>query len=112
MKQAGIYVNDVFCGILTEDEEGFHFSYDEMYLDDKDAVPVSPTMPLTKEQYNKEMMFPVFDGLIPEGWLFLDDGQFRYALQELFPDRHRKVRIRSVTRIRFAGSTAGRPCRL
>lgn len=26
MKQAGIYVNDVFCGILTEDEEGFHFS--------------------------------------------------------------------------------------
>ena len=24
MKQAGIYVNDVFCGVLTEDEEGFH----------------------------------------------------------------------------------------
>ena len=29
MKQAGIYVNDVFCGVLTEDEEGFHFSYDD-----------------------------------------------------------------------------------
>ena len=28
MKQAGIYVNDVFCGILTEDEEGFHFLYE------------------------------------------------------------------------------------
>ena len=26
MKQAGIYIDDVFCGILTEDEEGFHFS--------------------------------------------------------------------------------------
>ena len=25
MKQAGIYVNDVFCGTLTEDEEGYHF---------------------------------------------------------------------------------------
>ena len=25
MKQAGIYVNDVFCGVLTEDEEGYHF---------------------------------------------------------------------------------------
>ena len=25
MKQAGIYVNDIFCGILTEDEEGYHF---------------------------------------------------------------------------------------
>jgi serine/threonine-protein kinase HipA len=32
MKQAGIYVNDVFCGILTEDEEGFHFAYDKAYL--------------------------------------------------------------------------------
>ena len=50
MKQAGVYVNDVFCGILTEDEEGFHFLYDKTYL-------VRP------------MMFPVFDGLIPEGWL-------------------------------------------
>lgn len=69
MKQAGIYVNDIFCGILTEGEEGFHFSYDETYLTSEEAVPVSPTMPLTKEPYDKEMMFPVFDGLIPEGWL-------------------------------------------
>ena len=69
MKQAGIYVNDTFCGILTEDEEGFHFVYDEAYLSRQDAAPVSPTMPLTTVQYNKEMMFPVFDGLIPEGWL-------------------------------------------
>ena len=33
------------------------------------ATPLSPTMPLTAEPYVKEMMFPVFDGLIPEGWL-------------------------------------------
>ena len=43
MKQAGIFVNDVFCGILTEDEEGFHFAYDKSYLERKDAAPVSPT---------------------------------------------------------------------
>ena len=42
MKQAGIYVNDVYCGILTEDEEGFHFAYDEAFLSSKDAVAVSP----------------------------------------------------------------------
>lgn len=69
MKQAGIYVDDIFCGILTEDEEGFHFSYDKAYLVKKDSQPVSPTMPLTERPYDKEMMFPVFDGLIPEGWL-------------------------------------------
>ena len=68
MKQAGIYVDDIFCGILTEDEEGFHFAYDKAFLAQPDAVPVSPTMPLTDGQYDKEMMFPVFDGLIPEGW--------------------------------------------
>lgn len=69
MKQADIYVNDLFCGILVEDEEGFHFSYDVAYLTRPDAVALSPTMPLTEHPYDKEMMFPVFDGLIPEGWL-------------------------------------------
>lgn len=69
MKQADIYVNDVFCGILTEDEEGYHFSYDRDYLHRPNAVPVSPTMPLDSTPYEKEMLFPVFDGLIPEGWL-------------------------------------------
>ena len=69
MKQAGIYVNDIFCGILTEDEEGFHFAYNADYLARPDAAAVSPTMPLTGQAYEKEMMFPVFDGLIPEGWL-------------------------------------------
>jgi serine/threonine-protein kinase HipA len=45
MKQAGIYVNDIYCGTLTEDEEGFHFVYDEAYLARQDAKPVSPTSP-------------------------------------------------------------------
>ena len=39
MKQAGIYVNDIFCGILTEDEEGFHFVYGKDYLARPGAVP-------------------------------------------------------------------------
>ena len=69
MKQAGIYLNDVFCGILTEDEEGFHFCYDKEYMERTGAAPLSPTMPLQIQPYEKEMMFPVFDGLIPEGWL-------------------------------------------
>ena len=69
MKQARIYVQNTFCGVLTEDEEGYHFSYDPGYLASANAVPLCPTMPLTAEPYEKEMMFPVFDGLIPEGWL-------------------------------------------
>ena len=69
MRQAAIYVKDVFCGVLTEDEEGFHFAYDSAYLASPSALPISPTMPLTAKTYEKETMLPVFDGLVPEGWL-------------------------------------------
>lgn len=69
MKRASIYINDLFCGVLTEDAEGFHFIYDTGYLAMPDAKALSPTMPLQPEPYEKEVMFPVFDGLIPEGWM-------------------------------------------
>ncbi|MBO4566912.1 MAG: hypothetical protein J5695_06770 [Bacteroidales bacterium] len=39
MKQADIYINDLFCGILTEDEEGYHFVYDDFYLKRPEAAP-------------------------------------------------------------------------
>ena len=29
MKRAKIYIDNLFCGILTEDPEGYHFKYDE-----------------------------------------------------------------------------------
>ena len=33
------------------------------------AQPVSLTLPLDKAEYNSTVLFPFFDGLIPEGWL-------------------------------------------
>ena len=69
MKTADIYINDRFCGQLTEGSESFRFQYDPSYLAQPGATALSPTMPLRKEAYELEMMFPVFDGLIPEGWL-------------------------------------------
>ena len=69
MKRARIFINEHFCGILTEDFDGFHFTYDKDYLSMPEAKALSPTMPLQPETYEKEVMFPVFDGLIPEGWM-------------------------------------------
>ena len=74
MKKADIYIKDVFCGVLTEAEDGYHFKYDEKYMNTERMTPLSPTMPFQVEEYHREMMFPVFDGLIPEGWL-LDIAQ-------------------------------------
>ena len=41
----------------------------EEYLKRKDAVGVSLTLPLRREPYETTILFPFFDGLIPEGWL-------------------------------------------
>lgn len=81
MKQGKVYIKDIFCGILTESEDGYTFQYDEQYLASGDARALSPTMPLTDIPYQKEMMFPVFDGLIPEGWL-LNIAQNSWKINE------------------------------
>lgn len=68
-RQAKIYVQDRLAGVLKETEEGYSFLYNEKYLKEKDAVAISLTMPLKKEEYVSNVLFPFFDGLIPEGWL-------------------------------------------
>lgn len=69
MKQAEIFMRDKLAGILTEDENGFTFQYDSDYLNDSDPEAISLTMPLKSKPYQDKVLFPFFDGLIPEGWL-------------------------------------------
>ncbi len=69
MKQAEIYRKDILAGILTEDGGEYRFSYDESYLKRGDAQPVSLTLPFQPEAFVSPVLFPFFDGLIPEGWL-------------------------------------------
>ncbi len=69
MKQANIYYKDQLAGILTEDDAGYEFRYLSEYLSQETAKAVSLTLPLSEEAYTSPMLFPFFDGLIPEGWL-------------------------------------------
>lgn len=69
MKKAKIYFQDQLAGTLVEDENGFTFTYDTNYLHHPAARPVSLTLPLRAEAYQSNVLFPFFDGLIPEGWL-------------------------------------------
>lgn len=69
MKQAKVFLNNALAGILTEDDLGYEFSYDSDYLESDGAVAVSLTLPLTDKPYRDNVLFPFFDGLIPEGWL-------------------------------------------
>lgn len=61
--------NGIKAGILTEDEDGYTFQYDTEFLQSDVAEAVSLTLPLTEKAYHDKVLFPFFDGLIPEGWL-------------------------------------------
>jgi len=69
MRKAEIYRKGILAGTLTEDGGEYRFRYDETYLAREDAQPVSLTLPLQTEAYVSPVLFPFFDGLIPEGWL-------------------------------------------
>ena len=69
MRQAEIYRKDILAGVLAEDGGEYRFRYEEEYLARKDAHPVSLTLPLQTEAFVSPVLFPFFDGLIPEGWL-------------------------------------------
>lgn len=62
-------MNEKLAGHLSETEEGYVFVYDGNYLDNTDSIPVSLTLPLQEKPYKQNVLFPFFDGLIPEGWL-------------------------------------------
>lgn len=69
MKQAAIYFRDILAGVLTEDENGYTYQYTQEYLHNEEAKAISLTLPLTDKPYKDNVLFPFFDGLIPEGWL-------------------------------------------
>lgn len=69
MRQAEIYRKGILAGILTEDGGEYRFCYENSYLNQDNALPVSLTLPIQKEAYVSPVLFPFFDGLIPEGWL-------------------------------------------
>lgn len=62
-------MHDRWAGTLAETEEGFAFTYRSDYREAKDAESVSLTLPLHERPYLSKVLFPFFDGLIPEGWL-------------------------------------------
>lgn len=70
MRQATIYYNDIQAGTLTETDEGeYIFQYGEKYIKEHPNQFVTFTMPVCSILYIENQLFPLFEGLIPEGWL-------------------------------------------
>ena len=70
MRQANIFYNDVYCGLLTETNDGeYTFQYDSDYVKKFPNQFITFTMPVSDIIYKDKRLFPFFEGLIPEGWL-------------------------------------------
>lgn len=69
MKRAKVFINSTLAATLTEDDNGYEFRYDSDFLKSDKAEAVSLTLPLSEKPYREKVLFPFFDGLIPEGWL-------------------------------------------
>jgi serine/threonine-protein kinase HipA len=69
MRQAQVYHKNRLAGEIRETDEAFIFQYNAEYLATADSKPVSLTLPLQQKEFTSKILFPFFDGLIPEGWL-------------------------------------------
>jgi serine/threonine-protein kinase HipA len=65
MKPSGLSKSTYLC----KNSFCWNFRRNGNYLLQPDAKPVSLTLPLDKNSFQSKVLFPFFDGLIPEGWL-------------------------------------------
>jgi serine/threonine-protein kinase HipA len=79
LRKAAIKIEEQLAGWLTQDEQGYHFVYDKTYATQPGVRPVSLTLPLSEATFTSKVLFPFFDGLIPEGWL-LDIAEKNWKL--------------------------------
>lgn len=78
-RKVKVFYQNQLTGYLEEGDNGYLFSYSQEYLDSIDPKPISLTLPLSNQTYHSNVLFPFFDGLIPEGWL-LDIGEKHWKL--------------------------------
>ena len=70
-RKGNVYIRNEWAGVISENDEGYIFKYNKNYLTSESPSPVSLTIPLREEAYLSKVLFPFFDGLIPEGFLTL-----------------------------------------
>ena len=70
MKKGIVFCDEKICGhIVQTDDNMFIFEYTDDWFNNESTKSVSLTLPKTKKRYESNILFPFFDGLIPEGYL-------------------------------------------
>ena len=69
MRRGRVYISNQFAGDIEQADESLRFWYTKQWLEREEAEPASLTLPLSEKVYESNILFPFFDGLIPEGYL-------------------------------------------
>lgn len=68
MKQAKVFRNSELIGLLSKDEKGqYQFNYTTSYLNSQSPKGISVNLPLQKEPFYRNTLFPFFFNLLSEG---------------------------------------------
>ena len=66
MKLKVYFGNEKAGSLESTENRGVIFSYDKNYLQNKNAVPLSASLPLQAEEFSQKQCIPFFSGLLPE----------------------------------------------
>jgi serine/threonine-protein kinase HipA len=67
MKRLVVYLNDSPAGLLSQDAGGLlRFSYSPEWLEGKDSIPLSKSLPLENIAFKGRLARPFFAGILPE----------------------------------------------
>lgn len=68
MGRLSVYLHNSLAGQLwLDDTSRLSFQYDPVFLEDRDAIPLSLSLPLRAEPYINDTPRPFFSNLLPEG---------------------------------------------
>lgn len=68
-KVTRVLYDGVLAAKLSETDEGYELRYEKSWLANAGNPPISFTLPMQEAPFYSKVLFPFFDGLIPEGWL-------------------------------------------
>ena len=66
MKLNVFFGNEKAGSIESTENRGVIFAYEKNYLKNKNAVPLSASLPLQTEEFSQKQCIPFFLGLLPE----------------------------------------------
>lgn len=62
-----IYKGNIKAGELWVDNEGYHFEYDDFFIENVTTRPISVNMPKSQKTYHSKELFHYFKSILSEG---------------------------------------------